>query len=152
MEINQKRVFLFSAVILLGILFLTQLLLTKELFEESGLLQTEINKQRGQNKILENNYQQLRKEKRLKTNFKRAGLKENTAEILEKLKFFKLRLLDFSSGSNELNLNLTGNFHSILQFMQYLEDQMIGLEIAEFKIKSSGNHLFLFLKLKNELI
>lgn len=152
MEINQKRVMLFAAAILICFLFLTQLLLTRDLFEESSLLQTEIDKQRGQNKILENKYQQLRKDKRLNNNFRSVGVKESTAEILEKLKSFKLQLIDFSSGSNELNLNLRGDFHSILQFIQYLEEQMTGIELVEFKIKSSGNSLFLFLKLKNELI
>ncbi|MFP4370936.1 MAG: hypothetical protein ACOCUG_00210 [Halanaerobium sp.] len=152
MEINQKRVILFAAFILLCLIFLTQLLLTKDLFEESGLLQIEINKQREQNKILENKYQKLRKDKKLNNNLKRAGIKESTADILEKLKFFKLQLIDFSSDSNELNLNLRGNFHSILQFIKYLESQMTGIELVEFKIKSSGNSLFLFLKLKNELI
>ena len=152
MRFNQKRIMLFSAVILLAVLFLSQLLLTKELFKKEKLLQTEIKEQRGQNKILENNYQQYRKAHTLKTHFQRKGVKESTAEILEKLKFFKLRLIDFSSGSSELNLNLKGDFYSILQFIQYLEAKMIGLEIVEFKMKRSGNNLFLFLKLKNELI
>jgi hypothetical protein len=79
-------------------------------------------------------------------------IKEKTAVILAELEKYNLVLIDFSSTETELNLNLKGDFHSILNFMFYLENNIESLKIVEFKIKENQNELFFFARLKNELI
>lgn len=87
-----------------------------------------------------------------KENIEKKKLKKRTSEIVAQSENFNLKLIDFSSSETELNLNFNGSFHSILNFIYYLEIEMDQFKIAEFKIKNSNNDLFFFLKLKNELI
>ena len=152
MKIKQKRIFIIFLGALLLLLLIIQLSKSKEIIDQNQLLQFKIRKQQQQNHILKSEYLKSYKSNNSDKSVQAIKLKECTAEILLKAKKSNLKLIDFSSAQNELNLNITGDFHSILNFVQFLEGKMIGLQIEELKIKKNNNELFFFLKLKNELI
>ncbi|MGM0500068.1 MAG: hypothetical protein ACQERL_07685 [Bacillota bacterium] len=151
MEINREQLLRSILIILLLFILLFQLVKTKEFSNKKQLLETGIIKQKLINSDLKNKYLQT-VNTQTKAAETKSDLKESTADILAELKTFNLKLIDFSSAQTELNLNLNGSFHSILNFIYYLEIEMNQFKIAEFKIKNSDNDLFFFLKLKNELI
>ena len=151
MRINRKQLLRIILIILLLFILIFQGIKTKEFSNKKEQLQAEIIKQQLRNFNLKNEYL-----KTINNNAKAAAaesdIKESTAQILAELKIFNLKLIDFSSAQTELNLNLNGSFHSILNFIYYLESEMNQFKIAEFKIKNGEKDLFIFLKLKNELI
>jgi len=148
---KKKLIIVLSALILLFLLSV-QIVKSNTLLKEKEMLQAEISKQEEKNYFLKNKYNQTKKIKNSRVKTKNVGLKENTAEILTEIKKIDLKLIDLSSTENELNLNLSGDFHSILHFINYLESETAALKIEEFKIKKNDYDLFLFLKLKKELI
>lgn len=152
MIVKKKKIIIILSVFMLLILVAVQIVESTTLLKEKKILQTEISKQEEQNYLLRNRYNQTKKIKNLRVNTKNVGLKENTAEILAEIKKIDLKLIDLSSTENELNLNLSGDFHSILHFIDYLESEFAVLKIKEFKIKKNDHNLFFFLKLKKELI
>lgn len=152
MIINQNKVIKLSLVFLLLLLLIFQGLKSREIIKEKKLLQFEISAQQQLNNKLQNKYSNSNRGSNSGTESQPFNLKEKTAEILSELKIFNLQLIDFSSSEAELNLNLRGDFNSILNFTYYLENQIEGLKIEEFKIKENRDQLFFFVKLKNELI
>ncbi len=151
MQCNKKQLFRIILIILLFFTLFFQLVKTKEFLNKKQLLVNKIIKQGQVNNNLKNEYLKI-VNNQTKAAAAKNDLKENTAKILAELKTFNLKLIDFSSSQTELNLNLNGSFHSILNFIYYLENKMNQIKIAEFKIKNSNSNLFFFLKLKNELI
>lgn len=151
MEINRKQLLRSILIILLLFILLFQFVKTKEFSNKKQLLETGLIKQKLINSDLKKKYLQTvnTQTKAVET---KSDFKKSTADILTELKTFNLKLIDFSSAQTELNLNLNGSFHSILNFIYFLEVEMNQFKIAEFKIKNNDNDLFLFLKLKNELI
>ena len=152
MKINQNKLLKISLVLLLLLLLIVQALKTREIIKEKKLLQFAISDQQQQNSDLQNEYSINQESSNLNINNQPFDLKEKTAEILSELKILNLKLIDFSSSEAELNLNLTGDFNSILNCIYYLENQIEDLKIEEFKIKANRDKLFFFIKLKNELI
>lgn len=128
---------------------------SREIIKERKMLQFEISVQQEENSNLENLYLNNSRSSRsakIESNKQAFNLKEKTAEILAEIQIFNLELVDFSSSEAELNLNLSGDFASILNFLYYLENKIEVLKIEEFKIKENRDKLFFFVKLKNELI
>ncbi|CCU79352.1 hypothetical protein HSACCH_01261 [Halanaerobium saccharolyticum subsp. saccharolyticum DSM 6643] len=151
MIINRKQLLRIILIILLLFILIFQVIKTKEFSNKKELLQAEIMKQQLLNFNLKNEHLKTINSK-TKVAAAENDIKESTAQILAELKTFNLKLIDFSSAQTELTLNLNGSFHSILNFIYYLESEMNQFKIAEFKIKNGENDLFFFLKLKNELI
>ena len=149
---KRKRLLIIAAVILLCLFLVMQLGKSKELFESKKVLEQEIEAQQKQNALLVNKYSLAGSSEKTPAQKEMINLKEAAALILTEIKVYNLELIDFSSGKNELNLNLKGEFKSILSFINYLESELKFLEIAEFKIKDDSRDLFFFVKLKNELI
>ena len=149
---NRKKLVIISAVSLLGLLLFMQFGKSREQLAVRRSLEREIEAQQEQNTLLENKYSTVEGPEMNSGREKKYNLKDSTAQILTELKINNLELIDFSSGENELNLNLQGEFKSILSFIYYLETELKFLEIAEFKIKDDSRKLFCFVKLKNELI
>jgi hypothetical protein len=152
MIIKQNKSLKIVLIILLIILIAVQALKSREIIKENKILQFEISKQQQENSLLENKYANKRLDSNLSSNKQVFDIKAKTAEILSELQIFDLELIDFSSSKAELNLNLSGDFISILNFIYYLENQSDALKIDEFKIKENSDQLFFFVKLKNELI
>ena len=151
--IFKKNKSLKIVIIILLILLLTfQGLKSSEIIKEKKLLQLEISKQQQKNIDLENEYADKRKKINSSSNDQTFDIKAETTVILSELEIYNLKLIDFSSSNSELNLNLSGDFSSILNFIYYLENQSEVLKIDEFKIKENSDQLFFFVKLKNELI
>ncbi|TDO92280.1 hypothetical protein DFR79_10693 [Halanaerobium saccharolyticum] len=152
MTIKQTKLFKISLIFLLLFLLIVQGLKSKEILKEKELLQLEILEQQRQNYNLKNKYST-----RISTNNSRGknkllNIKEQTAVILAEATAYNLVLIDFSSTETELNLNLKGNFHSILNFIFYLENSVEDLKIIEFKIKKNQDTLFFYVRLKSELV
>jgi hypothetical protein len=152
MIIKQNKSLKIVLIILLIILIAVQALKSREIIKENKILQFEISKQQQENSLLENKYANKRLDSNPGSNKQVFDIKAKTAEILSELQIFDLELIDFSSSKAELNLNLSGDFISILNFIYYLENQSDALKIDEFKIKENSDQLFFFVKLKNELI
>jgi len=152
MIIKQNKSLKIVLIILLVILIAVQALKSREIIKENKILQFEISKQQQENSLLENKYANKRLDSNLSSNKQVFDIKAKTAEILSELQIFDLELIDFSSSKAELNLNLSGDFISILNFIYYLENQSEAFKIDEFKIKENSDQLFFFVKLKNELI
>jgi hypothetical protein len=151
MKFKNEKLIRLLLIVLLLIVFIVQTAASRNFLNKKELLQSQIKNQRLQNEKLKRKYKnQLKLRPDLRN--KAVTLKKNTAEIIEQSKKLNLVLVDLSSAQTELNLNLKGDFHSILKFIQYLDLEQNQLEITEFKIKNNGNKLFFFLKLKNELI
>jgi len=151
MKFKNEKLIRLLLIVLLLIVFIVQTAASRNFLNKKELLQSQIKNQRLQNEKLKRKYKnQLKLRPDLRN--KAVTLKKNTAEIIEQSKKLNLVLVDLSSAQTELNLNLKGDFHSILKFIQYLELEQNQLEITEFKIKNNGTKLFFFLKLKNELI
>lgn len=150
MIINQNKVIKISLVFILLMLLMFQVVRSKAIIKEKKLLQFELTEKQKLITDLKNNYSNRRNY--LSPNSQPFDIKTKTAEILSKINSFNLKLIDFSSSEAELNLNLRGEFNSILNFIYYLENSTEALKVEEFKIKDDNNNLFLFLKLKNELI
>lgn len=151
MKFKNEKLIRLLLIVLLLIFLIVQAAASRDFFNKKEMLQSQLEKQQLQNDKLKIEYKEsisLQSDQEIKTE----AIKKSTAEILDKLKKIKLTLLDFSSAQTEINLNLEGDFYSILKFIQYLETQQNQLKIAEFKIKNNGINLFFFLKLKNELI
>jgi len=151
MKFKNEKLIRLLLIVLLLIFFMVQAAASRDFFNKKELLQSQLEKQQLQNFKLKMKYKNslsLKQDQKTKTE----AIKKSTAEILDKLKKVNLSLLDFSSTQTEVNLNLEGNFYSILKFIQYLETQQNQLKISEFKIKNNDINLFFFLKLKNELI
>ena len=117
---------------------------------QKEIITVELKKQQFKINSLKNNYRLKSRNFNLKE--KNISLKDSTAEILNKLKTLNLNLIDFSSTKTELNLNINGNFHSLLKLLYYLENEISGIKIKELKLKNNDNNLFFYIKLKNELI
>lgn len=149
---KRKRLLIISAVILLCLLLVMQFGKTRDLFAAKKTLEKEIEAQQKQNALLKSKYPSAESSDKAADQKETSSLKESTAQILAEIKVYDLQLIDFSSGKNELNLNLQGEFKSILSFIYYLESELNFLEISEFKIKDESRELFFFIKLKNELI
>jgi hypothetical protein len=152
MKIKKGKLLRIILILLLLFILAFQVAKTKEFFNKKELLQNEIEKQQQQNINLKNKYLKTVYNNKAKETETKTRLKENTAEILTDLKNYNLKLVDFSSAQTELNLNLNGDFYSILNFIHYLEIEKNQFKIEEFKIKNNDSNLFFFLKLKNELI
>mgnify|MGYP006442026771 CR=1 FL=1 len=152
MTIKQNKLLKISLVFLLLFILIVQGLKSREIVNKKELLQFEISAQQQQNSNLQNKYSNHSRSSNLSIKNQSFDLKEKTAAILSELQNFNLELIDFSSSKAELNLNLSGDFNSILNFIYYLENQIESLKIEEFKIKKNRNKLFFFVKLKNELI
>ncbi|RAK11045.1 hypothetical protein C8C77_10323 [Halanaerobium saccharolyticum] len=152
MIINQKKIFKISLIFLLLFLLLSQGLKSREIIKEKEIMQYKISEQKQQNNNLKNEYSTKISMRNSESDNQLINIKEKTAAILAKVQKYDLILIDFSSTETELNLNLEGNFHSILNFVYYLENSIESLKIIEFKIKKNKDTLFFFVKLKNELI
>lgn len=134
-------------ILLLLIVVLVQVAESKSLFRQRNDINKQVELVKEKNIFLKKKLWDLRKNKNKKS-FKE---RYSTANIIEKSKAFNLELIDFSSSKTELNLNLYGKFHSILSFFNYLEE-IENIKIIEFKLKSERKSLFLFIKLRKELI
>lgn len=152
MKIKKEKILIISVVFILLILIMFQLGKTKSLISQKMKLESAIKKQQLENSYLKTQSQNKLKSIKLKQNNPKINLEAESSEILKKLNEFDLKLIDFSSNQKELNLNLSGDFHSFLTFIYHLENKINKIEIIEFKIKNVENQLFFFLKLKNELI
>lgn len=152
MIINRKKLLKISLIFLLLFLLLVQGLKSREIIKKKELLQLKILEQQKHNHDLKNKYSTKSSTSNSKSKNHLIDIKEKTAVILAELEKYNLILIDFISTETELNLNLKGNFHSVLNFLFYLENNIESLKIVEFKIKENQNELFFFVKLKNELI
>ncbi len=152
MKFNQNKLLKLALIFLILFLIIFQGLKIRAVINKIELLQSKISAQQQQNNNLETEYLNKSRSSDLKSSNPHFDLKEKTAEILSELKLYNLELIDFSSSKAELNLNLSGDFSAILNFIYYLETEIISLKIDEFKIKKNSEQLFFYLKLKNELI
>jgi len=152
MVIKKNKLIRIALIFLLLFLLLQQGLKIRKIIKERELLWSEITVQQQLNGDLEAEYINHIRSRDLSNVDQSLDLEEKTSEILSELKIFNLELIDFSSSKSELNLNLSGNFTSILNFIYYLETESLLLKIDEFKIKKNQDQLFFYLKLKNELI
>jgi hypothetical protein len=119
MIIKQNKSLKIVLIILLIILIAVQALKSREIIKENKILQFEISKQQQENSLLENKYANKRLDSNPGSNKQVFDIKAKTAEILSELQIFDLELIDFSSSKAELNLNLSGDFISILNFIYY---------------------------------
>jgi FtsZ-binding cell division protein ZapB len=152
MKYNQNKILKLALILLVIFLIIIQGLKIRTVINKIELLQSKISTQQQQNNNLQAEYLTKSRSSNLKSNNPLFDLKEKTAEILSELKSYNLELIDFSSSKAELNLNLSGDFSAILNFIYYLETDIISLKIDEFKIKKNSKQLFFYLKLKNGLI
>lgn len=152
MKNNKKKLMSILLALLLVLLLIAQVSKTFNLYQEKTMLESEIFEQQHKKNFLVSKYQKAMKITNKKKNNYNIDLKANTAAILSKIKVMDLKLIDFSSSENELNLNIKSDFHSILSFIYYLESEINILKIKELKLKKSENSLFLFLKLEKELV
>lgn len=152
MKNNKKKLMSILLALLLVLLLIAQVSKTFNFYQEKTMLESEIFEQQHKKKFLVSKYQKAMKITNKKKNNYNIDLKANTAAILSKIKVMDLKLIDFSSSENELNLNIKSDFHSILSFIYYLESEINILKIKELKLKKSENSLFLFLKLEKELV
>ena len=152
MIIKQNKLLKIILVVLFLLLIIIQTLNCRNIINEKELLLAEISVQQEEISNLEAEYIYKKRNSKLGSIRQAPNLKEKTAEILSKLESFNLKLIDFSSSEAELNLNLSGDFSTILNFIYYLEAEIKVLKISEFKIKKNSGQLFFYLKLKNELI
>ena len=152
MIIKQNKLLKIILVVLFLLLIIIQTLNCRNIINEKELLLAEISVQQEEISNLEAEYIYKKRNSKLGSIRQAPNLKEKTAEILSKLESFNLKLIDFSSSEAELNLNLSGDFSTILNFIYYLEAEIKALKISEFKIKKNSDQLFFYLKLKNELI
>ncbi|MFW6251741.1 MAG: hypothetical protein ACOC27_00725 [Halanaerobium sp.] len=149
---KKEKIIRIAVVFLFCFLIIIQLTGSRELFKAKKLLQREIEKQQKQNILLEKEYFSAETSSAQPHINSKQDLKELTAQVLAELKVYNLKLIDFSSAETELNLNLSGDFNSVLRFLYYLENEIGVLSIEEFKIKDDSRDLFFFIKLKKELI
>lgn len=152
MIIKQNKLLKIILVVLFLLLIIIQTLNCRNIINKKELLLAEISVQQEEISNLEAEYIYKKRNSKLGSIRQAPNLKEKTAEILSKLESFNLELIDFSSSEAELNLNLSGDFSTILNFIYYLEAEIKALKISEFKIKKNSGQLFFYLKLKNELI
>lgn len=152
MKNNKKKLMSILLALLLVLLLIAQVSKTFNFYQEKIMLESEIFEQQHKKNFLVSKYQKAMKITNKKKNNYNIDLKANTAAILSKIKVMDLKLIDFSSSENELNLNIKSDFHSILSFIYYLESEINILKIKELKLKKSENSLFLFLKLEKELV
>lgn len=152
MKNNKKKLMSILLALLLVLLLIAQVSKIFNLYQEKIMLESEIFEQQHKKNFLVSKYQKAMKITNKKKNNYNIDLKANTAAILSKIKVMDLKLIDFSSSENELNLNIKSDFHSILSFIYYLESEINILKIKELKLKKSENSLFLFLKLEKELV
>lgn len=152
MIIKQNKLLKIILVVLFLHLIIIQTLNCSSIINEKELLLAEISVQQEEISNLEAEYIYKKRKSNVGSIRQATNLKEKTAEILSKLESFNLELIDFSSSEAELNLNLSGDFSTILNFIYYLEAEIKALKISEFKIKKNSDQLFFYLKLKNELI
>lgn len=152
MKNNKKKLMSILLALLLVLLLIAQVSKIFNLYQEKTMLESEIFEQQHKKNFLVSKYQKAMKITNKKKNNYNIDLKANTAAILSKIKVMDLKLIDFSSSENELNLNIKSDFHSILSFIYYLESEINILKIKELKLKKSENSLFLFLKLEKELV
>lgn len=152
MIISQNKTLKIILIIILLFLVIFQALKCRNIINKKELLQSKISAQQLQVDKAEAEYLNESRNINLKNINQNFDFKEKTAVILSELKSFDLKLIDFSSSKSELNLNLSGKFNAVLDFIYYLETEIKVFKIEEFKIKKNSNKLFFYLKLKNELI
>lgn len=156
MKDKEKKTINYLLILLLLVLLVFQFIKIENNLETIDSLQVELLKEQLNNERLEQEYIKEKAEN-INLNKKEAAgeklnLKEMSSDILNELRGFNLKLIDFSSSEAELNLNLNGDFNSILDFINLIESKSSALLIKEFKLKRNAGSLFLFLKLnqKNE--
>lgn len=142
---KKKKIIKISLFLLLFFLLIIQGVKGRSIIQEHKSLYLEITKQQYKNQTLKNEYSSS-------SGRQLFDLKAKTSEIFAELKSCSLKIIDYSSTEGELNLNLRGDFNSILKFIYYLDNETEGLKIDEFKIKEDQDTLFFFVKLKNELM
>ena len=148
MKKKYRKTYIYLSIFFLVFLIIFQIRSSKNLIVKLNLLQRNIENIQEENTGLRNKYLKISKnEKAEEVHKNQADLKENTPVILEKLKKYNLRLLDFSTTESELNLNINGGFNSILFLINYLEEEFNRVEIKEIKFKQNGDQLFSFIKL-----
>ena len=150
MKYQAKKIFNSLLILLIVILIIFQFIKIGNNLDSKNSLQAEVLKEEINNQRLENQYIKEKAENHNK-NKKTAvdsflNLKAGSSEILEELKAFDLKLIDFTTSEAELNLNLNGDFNSILAFINLIETKSSILFIKEFKLKRDSDSLFLFLK------
>ena len=141
---KKKKIIKISLLLLLFFLLIIQGVKGRSIIQEHKSLYLEITKQQNKNQTLKNKYSSSSRQL--------FDLKAKTSEIFAELKSCSLKIIDYSSTEGELNLNLRGDFNSILKFIYYLDNETEGLKVDEFKIKEDQDNLFFFVKLKNELM
>lgn len=146
MKSSDKKILISIFLIILIFLSYYQLAAGKRGISKKSELKFEIEKQQYLNSKLEADYS-LKKNSNINKK-QNLDIKEGTAKVLSDLKLYNLQLIDFSSSELELNLNLSGNFNSIIHFIYYLETEMPDWKINELKIKDSSEQLFFFIKLE----
>ncbi|ADO77031.1 hypothetical protein [Halanaerobium praevalens] len=147
MKIIQKKIFIYILIILVLLFLILQSYYLKNNFIKNKYLHAKIKKQQQNNMEFKTKYQKNIKKKNSNNNRHAKPLAAKTASILAKVKTLNLKLIDLNRTKNEINLNISGDFHSILNLIKYLEIEMIDLKIREFKLKDNNQNLFLFLKL-----
>ena len=141
---KKKKIIKISLLLLLFFLLIIQGVKGRSIIQEHKSLYLEITKQQYKNQTLKNKHPSSSRQL--------FDLKAKTSEIFAELKSCSLKIIDYSSTEGELNLNLRGDFNSILKFIYYLDNETEGLKVDEFKIKEDQDNLFFFVKLKNELM
>lgn len=147
---KKEKIIVILITILLLFLLIFQLNKAKTNLKKAETIKNQVNQLQQLNRNLELNYHKsLNNQNVIKKEQKESGFE---TLILAKLEEFNLAMIDFSSTETELNLNLNGDFHSILHFIYYLELSLVQLEIKNFKIKTDTNSLFFFIKIEKELV
>lgn len=154
MKDREKKILNYLLILLLVILLVFQFVKIENNLKAVDSLQAEILKEQLNNERLEKKYKKEKAENinqnKKEAEFEELNLKEMSSAILNELKDFNLKLIDFSSSESELNLNLNGDFNSILAFINQVENKSSALLVAEFKLKRNSGSLFLFLKLNQK--
>jgi len=75
------------------------------------------------------------------------SLEEKAVELIEKSGSQKLALIHYSCSSEEIILNLKGEFKPLFYFLNWLDKNQHHLDIANLKIKRDGLNLFCYLRL-----
>lgn len=148
MKIIQKNIYIYILIILVLLFLILQSYHLKNNFYKNKNLHAKIQKQKQNNLTAKENYQKNIEHKNLNNNSPAKSLAAKTASILVEVKNLNLKLIDLNRTKTEINLNISGDFHSILNLIKYLEIEMIDLKIREFKLKNNDKDLFLFLKLR----
>lgn len=154
MKVKKSKLFKLLIVFLFLLLIMFQSLAIKRLFNENKTLKTKIIQQLEINERTKQEYKNNKTKIQIETKAKTVkNLNHNnlTAEILNHLEKLNLVLIDYSNNQGNLNININGDFHSILNLFNYLENEKF-VKIMEFKLKNNQENLFLFIKIKNELI